>query len=122
MTAQNQSIPDNNISSNPASDERPKAVLESQKILKAIAVGITSSVQGLERQMLISDMMSRTDETVKEKLHTVMNYLLTRMLSLGASDLDIGGYGSQGSIWYRIFGSKKPDRSWERFPPMKPIF
>jgi twitching motility protein PilT len=111
MTAQNQSIPNNNTPSITAPDDHPKAVLEAQKILKVIADGISSTVQGLERQMFISDMISRTDETVKAKLQTLSDYLLTRMLSIGASDIDIGGFGSQGCIWYRIFGSKKPDPS-----------
>ena len=31
------------------------------------------------------------------------------MFSNNASDIDMGGYGSHGKIWYRIYGQKKPD-------------
>ncbi len=32
-----------------------------------------------------------------------------------ASDIDMGGFGSGGKIWYRIFGSKSPVDSWGTF-------
>jgi twitching motility protein PilT len=115
MTAQNPSIPNQSAPSIALKDDRTPAVFEAQKALKEIAAGISSTVQGLERQMLIGDMMSRMDETVKAKLLTLINYFLTHMLSLNASDIDIGGYGSQGFVWYRIFGAKKPDPSLGKF-------
>ncbi len=103
MTAQNPSLQHTNTPSITVTDDRPKAVLEAQKILKVIADGISSTVQGLERQMFISDMMSRTDDTVRAKLQSLMNYLLSRMISLGASDIDIGGYRISGMYLVSYF-------------------
>lgn len=97
--------------------ETPAYVAEAQKILKEVSASLPSSVTGLERQMMIGDTMTRMDESQKLKLLGLMNYLLTRMFQLNASDIDMGGYGSQGSIWYRVFGSKKPDPTMGKYTP-----
>ena len=67
--------------------------------------------------MMISDVMTRTDETTKMKLLALMNHFLSRMFTLHASDIDMGGYGSQGYIWYRVYGSKKADSSLGKYTP-----
>ena len=67
--------------------------------------------------MMIGDMITRMDESVKQKLLAMMNHFLTRMFQVNASDIDMGGYGGQGSVWYRIFGSKKPDKSLGSYTP-----
>jgi len=95
----------------------PPVITEAQKILKEIAAQIPKSVMGLERQMMISDMMTRTDETRKMKFLSLVNHFLSRMFLINASDIDMGGYGSQGYIWYRVYGSKKPDPSLGKYSP-----
>ncbi len=95
----------------------PPFVLEAHKVLKDTAAQLPKSVTGLERQMMIGDTVSRFDEGVRDKLASLMNYFLKRMLSLSASDIDMGGYGSQNQIWYRIYGSKKPDPALGKFSP-----
>ncbi|MCI0707008.1 MAG: PilT/PilU family type 4a pilus ATPase [Ignavibacteriae bacterium] len=97
--------------------ELPPIVLEGHKILKDTAATLPKSVTGLERQMMIGDIITRMDESVKQKLHAMMNTFLTRMFQVNASDIDMGGYGGQGSVWYRIFGSKKPDKSLGNYSP-----
>jgi twitching motility protein PilT len=97
------------------SQELPPFIMEAQKVLKEMAAQLPITVTGLERQMMISDVMTRTDETTKMKLLALMNYCLTRMFTVYASDIDMGGYGSQGYIWYRIYGSKKPDPSLGKY-------
>lgn len=93
----------------------PPIVVDARKILKEMASQLPKSVTGLERQMMISDVMTRTDETAKMKLLTLMNHFLNRMYALHASDIDMGGYGSQGYIWYRVYGSKKADSSLGKY-------
>jgi twitching motility protein PilT len=34
---------------------------------------------------------------------------------INASDIDMGGYGSGGYIWYRIYGDKKPEQTLGKF-------
>lgn len=95
----------------------PPFVGESKALLKNLAGQLPSTVTGLERQMMIGDIIGRMDETEKGKLRSLLNYFLLRMLSLNASDIDMGGYGSGGQIWYRIFGSKKPDKTLGQYAP-----
>jgi twitching motility protein PilT len=92
-------------------------IVEGHKILKEAAASLPKSVTGLERQMMIGDMITRMDESVKQKLLALMNFFLTRMFQINASDIDMGGYGGQGAIWYRVYGSKKPDRSLGNYTP-----
>lgn len=67
--------------------------------------------------MMIGDVIARLDDQDKGKLRTLLNSFLTKMFTINASDIDLGGYGSQGSVWYRIFGSKKPDKTLGQFQP-----
>jgi twitching motility protein PilT len=57
------------------------------------------------------------DEADKQKLRALLNYFLLRMLTINASDIDMGGYGTAGLIWYRVYGSKKPDKTLGQFNP-----
>ncbi|HCA82106.1 MAG TPA: twitching motility protein PilT [Bacteroidetes bacterium] len=95
----------------------PPFVADGRKLLKEVASQLPATVTGLERQMMIGDIVGRMDETDKGKLRALMNYFLLRMLTNNASDIDMGGYGSGGNIWYRIFGSKKADKSLGQFLP-----
>jgi len=95
----------------------PPFVADGRRLLKELASQLPSTVTGLERQMMIGDIVGRMDETDKGKLRALMNYFLLRMLTNNASDIDMGGYGSGGNIWYRIFGSKKADKSLGHYLP-----
>ena len=95
----------------------PPFVAEGRKLLKEMASQLPATVTGLERQMMIGDIVGRMDETDKGKLRALMNYFLLRMLTNNASDIDMGGYGSGGNIWYRVFGSKKADKILGQFLP-----
>lgn len=101
----------------PATGELSPIIQEGQKVLKEVAATIPGTVTGLERQMMIGDTLSRVDETSKMKLLTLINHFLSRMFAVNASDIDMGGYGSQGFIWYRIYGSKKPDPTLGKYAP-----
>jgi len=97
--------------------ELPPLVVDARRILKEMAGQLPKSITGLERQMMIGDVMTRTDETTKMKFLAMVNHFLTRMFTLHASDIDMGGYGSQGYIWYRVYGSKKADSSLGKYSP-----
>ena len=97
--------------------ELAPVVIEGQKILKEIAATLPGSVTGLERQMMIGDSLSRIDETTRAKMLDLMNHFLAKMFVISASDIDMGGYGSQGYVWYRVFGSKKPDPQLGKYTP-----
>ncbi|MGH2567068.1 MAG: type IV pilus twitching motility protein PilT, partial [Bacteroidota bacterium] len=120
MTQPAQATPTKPVQPAPSVSAQPEVspiVVEGHKILKESSATLPKTVTGLERQMMIGDMITRMDESVKQKLLAMMNFFLTRMFQLNASDIDMGGYGGQGSVWYRIFGSKKPDKSLGNFSP-----
>lgn len=95
----------------------PPFVTEAKRLLKEFAARLPATVTGLERQMMIGDVLSRMDEADKQKLRALLNYFLMRMLTINASDVDMGGYGTVGLIWFRVYGSKKPDKTLGRFNP-----
>ena len=100
-----------------AQPELSQVVVDGHKVLKDAAASLPKSVTGLERQMMIGDMITRMDESVRQKLLAHMNYFLTKMFQIGASDIDLGGYGGQGAVWYRVYGSKKPDKTMGNYTP-----
>ena len=95
----------------------PPFVSEARRLLREFAAQLPTTVTGLERQMMIGDVLGRMDEADKQKLRALLNYFLMRMLTINASDIDMGGYGTAGLIWYRVYGSKKPDKTLGQFNP-----
>ncbi|MCX6143574.1 MAG: PilT/PilU family type 4a pilus ATPase [Ignavibacteriales bacterium] len=115
----------NSAAARPQSSEPPPSMLtpeppfvsEARRLLKEFATQLPTTVTGLERQMMIGDVLGRMDEADKQKLRALLNYFLMRMLTINASDIDMGGYGTAGLIWYRVYGSKKPDKTLGQFNP-----
>lgn len=88
--------------------------LKARQILRQMVAQIPSSVFGLERQIFIGDLVEKLPVESRTLLHTFTNVFFLRMFTINASDIDLGGYGGQGLIWYRVFGSKKPDLTIEK--------
>ncbi|HEX9614660.1 MAG TPA: PilT/PilU family type 4a pilus ATPase [Bacteroidota bacterium] len=101
----------------PTAVDSAPVLQEAMKILKDASAQLPKTVLGLERQMMIGDILGRMDEAIKEKLRNAINHFLTKMFSNNASDIDMGGYGSQGFVWYRVFGNKKPDPTLGKYSP-----
>lgn len=80
----------------------------SLRALKQIAASVPDTSPGMERQMLIGDLVSKLSPAERTALRKLMDSYLLRMSQVNASDIDMGGYGSGGRIWYRIYGDKKP--------------
>jgi twitching motility protein PilT len=85
------------------------------KTLREIAASVPDAGLGIERQMLIGDLVSKQSPAERMALRKLMDSYLLRMARTNASDIDLGGYGSGGHIWYRIYGDKKPDRELGQF-------
>jgi len=94
----------------PVDDSQVKA----RELLKQQVATIPESVYGLERQIFIGDLVEKLPIENRTLLRDLVNSLLMRMFTINASDIDFGGFGGQGQIWYRIFGSKKPDPTIEK--------
>jgi twitching motility protein PilT len=88
---------------------------EAKVILKQITSSIPETAYGVERMMLIGDLISRLSLEERVLIKRLFDSFLIKMSETTASDIDVGGFGSQGRIWYRIFGNKTPDSSWGMF-------
>ena len=84
-------------------------------ILKQLASQVSDLVRGLERHIFIGNMIANLPDDQRLDLKDLLNDFLRKMRDNNASDIDFGGFGSQGKIWYRIFGAKRPDESLGRF-------
>ncbi len=82
---------------------------EARLILKHIAENIPDTAYGVERMMIIGDLVNRQGPEERTIIKKLFDSFLHRMEENHASDIDIGGFGSQGRVWYRIYGDKKPD-------------
>jgi twitching motility protein PilT len=85
------------------------------RTLQEIATNIPDTAPGMERQMLIGDLVSRQSPAERTALRKLMDSYLMRMSRTNASDIDIGGYGTAGSVWYRIYGEKRPCKELGKF-------
>lgn len=84
---------------------------EARSIIKQIVSNIPETAYGVERQMLIGDLVSRQAPEERVIIKRMLDGFLMKMFEISASDIDLGGFGSQGKVWYRIHGTKKPDPS-----------
>ncbi len=85
------------------------------KLLQEISASIPDTVPGMERQMLIGDLVSKQSPAERTALRKLMDSYLLRMSKMNASDIDVGGYGSANYIWYRVYGDKKPSKELGKF-------
>ncbi|MFN0158412.1 MAG: type IV pilus twitching motility protein PilT [Bacteroidota bacterium] len=85
------------------------------RTLREIAASIPETSPGMERQMLIGDLVAKQSPAERTALRKLMDSYLLRMSKINASDIDLGGYGCSGSIWYRVYGDKKPSTDLGKF-------
>lgn len=74
---------------------------------------IPAQLAGPDRAEFISKKLPSYDPETRLELRKYVETFLKQMSILTASDIDLGGHGCAGKIWYRIHGAKKP---WERGP------
>lgn len=85
------------------------------RMLQEISANVPDTAPGMERQMLIGDLVSRQSPAERSALRKLMDSLLMRMSRINASDIDLGGYGTSKQIWYRIYGEKRPAKELGTF-------
>ncbi len=77
--------------------------------LSEISNKIPKILLGRERQEYITGILNEIPEQVRELLKKYLDDFLHLMLEKEASDIDLGAFGCNHQIWYRIYGDKKPD-------------
>ncbi len=85
------------------------------KTLQQIATTIPDTSPGMERQMIIGDLVSRQSPAERSALRKLMDSYLMRMARVNASDIDMVWYGTTGHVWYRVYGEKRPSSDLGKF-------
>ncbi|MEW6509927.1 MAG: PilT/PilU family type 4a pilus ATPase [Bacteroidota bacterium] len=85
------------------------------RTLQDIAAAIPDTVPGMERQMLIGDLLTKQSPAERTALRKLMDSYLMKMSKINASDIDMGGYGTGGHVWYRVYGEKRPAKDLGNF-------
>lgn len=88
-----------------------------KEIIKKILSDIPEHLTGIDRQKMIGEKVINFPLKERMVLRKFVETALTKMSEISASDVDLGGYGCKGLIWYRIHGVKKPDQSLGDFTP-----
>jgi len=78
-----------------------------KEILSAISNKVPNTVIGPDRVNFIIEHIHENEETNKLVLLKFVNDMLTLMIERNASDIEIGGHGNDGFVWFRIFGKKE---------------
>jgi len=87
---------------------------KARKSLDDLVAQTPASLTGIERQIFFGDLIEKLPLHNKASLRSYLESFLLRMAVLSASDIDMGGYGGNEQIWYRIHGTKKPDPTVDR--------
>jgi twitching motility protein PilT len=95
----------------------PEIILGSdgRNILNKYISDIPAHVKGADRvDYLIGHALAMNP---KDRFHLseIINNLLKVMINKEASDIELGGYGSLGQVWLRIYGKKEPLSELPRF-------
>lgn len=83
------------------------------ELTKPVLDQMPKTARGLEFHMKLGEVVDNLDENHRLALSSILNSYLKRMLKNEASDIDLGGPGCVGKVWYRIYGDKKPAKKPE---------
>lgn len=65
-------------------------------------------LSGIDRQYYIGDRIEAQSKDLRGALKKGLEELLAKMVHIEASDIDLGGGGAAGRVWYRVHGAKRP--------------
>ena len=82
--------------------------MDIHQILTPYIEKIPGHLEGPDRQWAIHEEWKNLTAEEQGELRELLHQALRRMVEMEASDIDLGGPASAGSIWYRVHGAKKP--------------
>jgi twitching motility protein PilT len=84
-------------------------IRDTKTVLSILSRRIPETVYGVEKQMFIgNDVIGKMSQDQKLVLRRLVNGFLEEMRRIDASDIDVGGWGSNSRVWLRVHGEKKP--------------
>jgi twitching motility protein PilT len=78
-------------------------------VCRTIISFVPYGVRGEDRIRFFIDQLALLTDRDRTGLRIHVEHFIRRMLEVKASDLDAGGPGGNGRIWYRVDGDKCPD-------------
>ena len=79
-----------------------------RSIAREILQKLPDSYRGLDYHAELGKQIKELDDLKRKQMMSSLHTFLLHMRSNEASDIDIGGAGCDGKIWYRVFGNKSP--------------
>lgn len=100
------------LTANPVVASRPErfhnGTLTAPPICRMILETVPPSAQGVGRVRYLFDQLQRVGEADRQSLVRHVEAFLHYMIEVDASDIDAGGQGTNGYVWYRVHGDKTP--------------
>ncbi len=94
---------------------RPTLIPPMPKVCKEVAASVPYSRMGDERIEYLVEQIRSLEDKERTALRIHVEHFLKHMLGIGASDIDFGGPASNGMIWYRVDGDKRPDEGMGKY-------
>lgn len=79
-----------------------------KEIFNKLISAIPKYLYGAERVSFIIDNFHIVTNEERAALNETVNTILKLMVDRNASDVELGGFGSEGRVWFRIYGQKEP--------------
>jgi twitching motility protein PilT len=80
-------------------------------ILDEFSRSVPGFLYGIERLHYLAEQLKNSDSGKRQTLRGLIDAFLLEMRTKSASDIDLGSYGCQGKVWFRIHGEKLADPS-----------
>ncbi|MBO6524408.1 MAG: Flp pilus assembly complex ATPase component TadA [Balneolaceae bacterium] len=77
---------------------------------------IPKTARGIDLHKRIGDLIEEADISLRVDLKEILDAFLLNMIKINASDIDLGGPGCAGRVWYRVFGDKSPLKMPKKLP------
>lgn len=87
----------------------PHHITQVHQLLQPLIATIPEILAGAERQEYLIGVIKGLNLEQRHLLKQHFDQFLLTMLAKEASDIDLGGYGCRGQIWYRVHGEKTPE-------------
>lgn len=78
-----------------------------KKILASILSQLPEVINKADRITQVVDNIEKINPKYRIEMRNVLNKLLISMIEREASDIEIGGFGTDNFIWLRVFGQKE---------------
>ena len=81
---------------------------ETKSVIKNLTSKIPNTLHGPDRISFLIELLPSISFNDRDLLVKLFNSLLSEMVKREASDIEVGGYGSNDFVWFRVYGKKNP--------------